>query len=73
MECPNWQGYVRLYSRNVPVRPFSFHNLQDSTPADKDWAQQLREQSRNRCGVSVDEAEFAISERNVWIELLLDS
>ena len=73
VECPNWQGYMRFHTHQAPVRPFSFHNLQDPTPADREWAQQLREISRNRCSVSTEEAELAISQRNLCIDCLLES
>jgi hypothetical protein len=73
VESPHFQGYVRFHSQRVPVRPFSFHNLQDSTPAGGEWAQQLREVSRSRWSVSTEEAELAITQRNLRIECLLDS
>ena len=39
VECPNWNGYLKVSSGRTPCRPFSFRTVPpDSIPADPDWA-----------------------------------
>jgi hypothetical protein len=73
VECPNWQGYMRLHSYSSMVRPFSFHNAPNATVADPLWAQQLSHASRKRWGVSACVTEQLISRRNEFIRGLPDS
>jgi len=73
VECPNWQGYMRLHSHRAPVRPFSFQNAPDSTPPNASWAQQLCELSRKRWGVPARETEQRIRERGRFIRGLPNS
>jgi hypothetical protein len=73
VECPNWQGYMRLHSHRAPVRAFSFQNAPDATPANAAWARQLCDLSRKRWGVPARETEQRIRERNQFIRGLPDS
>ncbi len=72
VDCPNWSGYMRLHSSRQPNRPFSFTTLPpESTPADPEWAGELRERSRQRWGVSSREIEQQIRARRQTIKDLI--
>lgn len=68
VECPNWKGYMRLFRQERLVRPFSFQNLPDPAAADELWAKELYEVSRKKWGVSSDETELMILERDLFIK-----
>jgi hypothetical protein len=71
VECPNWSGYMRLYSSRNPIPPFSFSTLPpDTTVPDLQWAQELREKSRQRWGVPQEEIDERIAARRSWIRNL---
>lgn len=69
IECPNYQGYMRLHGK-VSTRPFSFHNLPDATPPDDDRARKLVQSSRRRWGVSAEECRQKAEARGRAIKAL---
>jgi len=71
VECPNWNGYMRIRSSQNQIRPFSFETLSpDTTQADAAWANTLREASRNRWGIPCDEIDAEIKARRQFIKSL---
>lgn len=64
LECPNWQGYMRLHLSDCPIHPFSFRNVPDQTPPNPEEARSLVQASRLRWGVSAVETEKRIRERS---------
>ncbi len=73
IQCPNFEGYARLYSNVAPARPFSFRNIPESTAPNAAWAQELLELSRRRWGVHADEIDRRIKERRRFINGLPES
>ena len=70
LECPNWQGYMRLHLDQGTPRPFSFHNQPDPEPPCKDRAARLIEASRRRWGVPAAECDENTRIRRKFIEKL---
>jgi hypothetical protein len=71
-ECPNWNGYMRLYSSRNPLRAFSFTTLSpDRIRPDLGWSRELRERSRQRWGVPREEVDERITARRRWIKNLI--
>ena len=71
VECPNWTGYMRLYSSRNPLRPFSFDTLPpNNIPPDRRWARQLRERRRKKWGKSSEEIDEQINARRRFIKEL---
>ena len=68
VECPNWNGYMRLHSSRTAPRPFSFRTAPDSTPADPEWARELSALSRNRWGIPASEIDRRIKARRQFIK-----
>jgi hypothetical protein len=64
LECPNWQGYMRLHLSDCPIHPFSFRNVPDQTPPNPEKARSLVQASRLRWGVSAEVTEKRIQERS---------
>lgn len=63
LESPNWQGYMRMHLDRRLVRPFSFHSVPDSAPADPATARRLRSASRGRWGVPAAECDACATAR----------
>jgi hypothetical protein len=70
IECPNWQGYVRLHTNQFSTRPFSFHNQIDTSFPNSDRARRLAQLSRERWGVPAEECDEHAHRRNRWIRSL---
>jgi hypothetical protein len=71
VECPNWCGYMRLYSSRTPLPPFSFRTLQPvGVQPDLAWACHLKERSRQKWGVPQEEIDERIAARRRWIRSL---
>jgi hypothetical protein len=68
VECPNWNGYMRLHSSRTALRPFSFQTVPDGTSADPGWARELRELNRKRWGISATEIDRRIKARRQFIK-----
>ncbi len=73
IDCPNWNGYMRIRSARNPIRPFSFETLRPNTTApDAAWAAELRETSRRRWGVPAADIDAEIKARRRFIRGLAD-
>jgi hypothetical protein len=70
MECPNFQGYMRLHLSGTAVRPFSFRNELDATPPDEKRAHTIVVANRNRWGVPAEECDQRADERRRMIAAL---
>jgi len=70
IECPNWQGYLRLHTNHLSTRPFSFHNQIDTSAPNSDRARRLTQLSRERWGVPAEECDERARQRNRWIRSL---
>jgi len=71
VECPNWTGYMRLYSSRNPLRPFSFETMPpNSIPPNMRWARELRDRSREKWGKSSEEIDEQIKARRRFIKEL---
>ncbi len=68
IECPNFEGYMRLHLDKTAVRPFSFVNRLEGTPASEERAKNLCEQSRSRWGVPAQECDRRAEERRQMLE-----
>ncbi len=64
MECPNWQGYLRIHSSRDAVRPFSFHTVLDPAPLNPDRASAAISRS---LAVSVQAVDRIIADRSAFI------
>ena len=73
VECPNWQGYIRLHSSRTPMRPVSFHNVPDAAVPDNSWARLLAACSRDHWGVPSRMTDLRIQQRNAFIQGLPES
>ena len=69
IECPNYQGYMRLHG-GVSTRPFSFHNVPDATPPIEDRVRRLINGSRRHWGVSAEECRERMEARGRAIKAL---
>lgn len=70
LECPNWQGYIRLHTNDCATRPFSFHNQIESVPPDLDLAARLIQVNRDRWGVPAAACDQRAVRRSQWIKSL---
>jgi len=68
VECPNWNGYMRMHSSRTALRPFSFQTVPDGTPADPEWARELSTISRKRWGIPASEIDRRIKARRQFIK-----
>jgi hypothetical protein len=63
MECPSWNGYMRIHSGQIPSRPFSFCTVRPGAPRDPEFARELREKNRRRWGIPVGDIDEEIRAR----------
>ena len=70
VECPNYQGYMKLHRNRDAARAFSFHNQLDSTVPSLERAKRLCRLSRQRWAVSVEECEERAEARRRFIRSL---
>jgi hypothetical protein len=70
IECPNFEGYMRVHLDSVVTRPFSFSNVPDSTPPDEGRLRRLIERSRLRHGVPAADCDERARQRRCFIEAL---
>ena len=73
IECPNWQGYIRLHASQSPISPFSFHNCPDSTVPNYERSRELAKVSKERWAVPATEADQMIKARRRLIRSLNSS
>jgi hypothetical protein len=67
LDCPNWEGYMKLCSRPSSSRACSFRNDPDRTAPDPHWAHRLCSLSRQRWGVRAQDVDLRIARRNEFI------
>jgi hypothetical protein len=70
IECPNYQGYVRLHQSSTVCPPFSFTALPWTGPASSAQASKLVALSRRRWGVPAAECDARERERRDFIRSL---
>lgn len=63
MECPSWNGYMRIHSSQTASRPFSFCTVRPGAPGDPELARELRERNRRRWGISAKDIDEEIRAR----------
>ncbi len=65
----NWKGYARMQISNDSMPPFSFTSYLDPTKHNEQCAQSIRELSKIRYGLNVEEVDAQIeARRTVWKE-----
>jgi hypothetical protein len=67
LDCPNFEGYMKLCSGPSSLRAFSFRNDPDRTAPDPRWAHWLCSLSRERWGVRAQDIDARIANRNEFI------
>jgi len=70
IECPNYQGYMRLHLSRVATQPFSFRNQPDCSPASELRLEALSAASAERWGVPARECDERAHRRAQFIRQL---
>ncbi len=69
VECPHWNGYMKLNASRVRSRAVSFQTIcPDPATADPAWANELTERSRRQWGVSAEEIDRRIEARRRFVK-----